>query len=68
MLFIVLLLSVVTTFFNYLTFFLLFLWKYSILKCQISGCEWEKYEPSIGINILSWGKSGGQKSDLVKHL
>ena len=33
----------------------------------ISGCEWEKYEPSIGTKIsktLRWG----QKSDLVTDL
>ena len=45
MLFIVLL-SVVTTL--YLTYFWLFLRTYPILECQISGCEWEKYELSVG--------------------
>ncbi len=44
----------------YLTRFWLFLRKYPILERQISGCEWEKYEPSIGTKNLknfevSWG-------------
>ena len=38
---------------------------------QILGCEWEKYEPSIGTKIfkkVALGKSGGQTSDLDENL
>ena len=52
----------------YLTRFLLFLRKYSILERQISGCEWEKYEPYIGTKISKKLGGGGQMSDLVKDL
>ena len=52
-------------FVNYSISFWLFLRKYLILERQLelSGCEWEKYEPSILVpkSQKSWGKSGGQK-------
>ena len=39
---------------------------------QISGCEWENYEPYIRTTLSKlskkFGKSGRQKSDLLKHL
>ncbi len=35
----------------YSTRFWLFLRKYPILERQISGCEWETYQPSIGTKI-----------------
>ncbi len=52
--------------------FLLFLRKYLILERQISGCEWENIMSHLLVpkSQKSWGtsKSGGQNSDLVKHL
>ncbi len=45
-----------------MTRFWLFLHKYPNLERQISGCEWEKYEPSIGTKIskklryVGWSK------------
>ncbi len=50
MLFIVLL-SVITKLCYLVTRFSLFLRKYPILERQISGCERETYEPSIGTKI-----------------
>ncbi len=53
----------------YLTRFWWFLRKYPILERQISGCEWEKYESSIGTKISKTLRQvGGQKSDLVTDL
>ncbi len=48
----------------YLIRFLLFLQKYPILECQISGCEWENMSHLlVPKSQKSWGKSDGQKSN-----
>ncbi len=39
------------------------------MKGYSQGCEWENIRHVlVPKSQKSWGKSGGQKSDLVKHL
>ena len=71
MYFIVLLSVVITLSYLFDMFLIISLHKYSHLERQISACEWEKYESSIGTkNNLKKGEVSRvvKKSDLVTDL